>query len=65
MRERIYALYKGEKFLEEGTKKEIAAKRGCTVSTLSSLCSKSYLRRMERRKNKNKKGNYLILIKID
>lgn len=67
MRGHIYALYKGEKFLDEGTKKEIADRRGCKVSTMSFLASNAYKKRMETGKgNTNRKrGNYLILIEID
>ena len=46
----IYALYKGDKFITEGTKKEIAEYTGLKVKTLSYYCTNAYLKRMEQRK---------------
>lgn len=65
MKKNIYALYKGEKFITEGTKKEIAKVKGCKVNTISFLATNAYKKRMKARKYKNSKPNHLILIKID
>lgn len=65
MRKNIYALYKGEKFITEGTKEEIAKVQGCKVKTISFLATNVYKRRMKARKYKHCKPNHLILIKID
>lgn len=46
----IYALYKGDKFITEGTKKEIAEYTGLKVKTLHYYATKTYLKRMEKRK---------------
>lgn len=64
-RKNIYALYKGEKFITEGTKQEIAEYIGVKVNTISFLATNVYLKRMTASKHKYKKPNYLILIKID
>lgn len=65
MRKNIYALYKGEKFITEGTKEEIAKIQGCKVKTISFLGTNVYKKRMAANKYKYKKPNHLILIKID
>ena len=65
MKKNIYALYKGEKFITEGTKQEIAKVQGCKVKTISFLATNAYKKRMEARKYKYGKPNHLILIKID
>jgi hypothetical protein len=65
MRKNIYALYKGDKFITEGTKEEIAEYRGCTVKTISFLATNIYKQRMKNRKRKNKRPNHLVLIRID
>lgn len=64
-RKNIYALYKGDKFITEGTKQEIAKVKGCKVNTISFLATNAYKKRMKARKYKNSKTNHLILIKID
>lgn len=63
MRKNIYALYKGDKFITEGTKEEIAQVKGCKINTISFLATNAYKKRMEN--TKSKKNNYLVLIKID
>lgn len=64
-RKNIYALYKGDKFITEGTKKEIAEAIGCKIKTISFLATNIYKQRMKNRKKKHRKPNHLILIKID
>ena len=65
MRKNIYALYKGDKFITEGTKQEIAKVKGWKVNTISFLATNAYKKRIKARKYKNSKPNHLILIKID
>ena len=60
--EGIYALYKGDKFITDGTKKEIAKCIGVKVKTISYDATKAYEKRMK--KYKHKKG-CKILIRID
>lgn len=60
--EGIYALYKGDKFITEGTKKEIAKSIGVKVNTISYYATKAYEKRMKQ--YKHKKG-YKTLIRID
>lgn len=45
--EGIYALYKGDKFITEGTKKEIAKCIGVKVNTISYYATKAYEKRMK------------------
>lgn len=59
--EGIYALYKGEEFLDMGTKKEMAARRGVKVETMHYWSSKANKRRIESRKYQNA----LRIIRID
>lgn len=60
-KENIYALYKGDKFITEGTKKEIAEYTGLKVKTLSFYGTNAYLKRV--RPHKHYKG-FKELIKI-
>lgn len=60
-KENIYALYKGDKFITEGTKKEIAEYTGLKVKTISYYCTNAYLKRV--RPHKHNKG-FKELIKI-
>lgn len=61
MSKNIYALYKGDKFITEGTKKEISEYTGLKVKTLSYYASPAYLRRMESRKYRK---DFKELVKI-
>lgn len=60
-KEYIYALYKGDKFITEGTKREIAAETGLKVSTLTFYATPSHLKRVK--PHKHYKG-FKELIKI-
>jgi hypothetical protein len=60
--EGIYALYKGDKFITEGTKKQIAKCIGVKVNTISYYATKAYEKRM---KQYNHKKGCKILIRID
>lgn len=58
--EPVYALYKGDKFLDIGTKKELAAKTGKSLNTMRFLASDVNKKRIES-KGEN---NGLLMIKI-
>lgn len=57
-KQKIYALYKGEKFITEGTKRQIAKEINNKISTLTFLHSPSNEKR-------TKGNNHLILIDIE
>ena len=61
MSEYIYALYIGDKFITEGTKKEIAEYTGVKVKTLSYYATSAYLKRAKSHKHY---GGFKELIKI-
>ncbi len=56
---KIYAAYKGDEFIDLGTKEELAQKLNTTIDYLSYLTTPTY---KKRRKNK---GNSMIVIKLD
>lgn len=56
----VYALYKGDTFLDLGTKRELAERRNVSMNTLNFWTSKVNKRRIKTRKYQNA----LILIKI-
>lgn len=60
-KESIYAVYKGDKFIDLGTKKELAKKTGLSTETIRCLATPSKLKRFE---NSQKKSGY-IAIKIE
>lgn len=51
-----YALYKGDKFIDIGTAKELAKKCNVKPETIEFYASPSYLKRLERVKDKYNKG---------
>lgn len=53
-----YALYKGDEFIDLGTKKYLADLLNVTIETLNFYMSKTYRKR-------NKKGNCYIVIRIE
>lgn len=63
MKEKIFALYKGEEFIDIGTAKEIAKKRGVTPKFIKYLSTPANLKRINARKNKI--SNALICVKIE
>lgn len=65
MKEKIFALYKGEKFIDIGTAKEIAKRRGVTPEFIKYLSTPANLKRIDTRKNKNKQSNAMICVKIE
>jgi len=60
-KENCYALYKGDRFIDLGTIKELSKRLGITTSTLWFYTSKAYKMRSEQKKSNNLK----ILIKIE
>ena len=61
-KECVYALYKGDKFITEGTKREIAEYTGLKVDTLTFYGTPAYLKRVKPREHC--KGGYKELVKI-
>lgn len=51
-KENIYALYRGEKFLAIGTKKELAELLNVKVETVSSYATPSYKKRINEAKSR-------------
>lgn len=58
----IYALYKGDKFLCEGTKEEISKEMNVSINTLKYYRTKHWL---VNRRTKNGNNNRRILIMVD
>lgn len=65
MKEKIFALYKGEEFIDIGTAKEIAKRRGVTPEFIKYLSTPANLKRIDTRKNKNRISNAMICVKIE
>jgi len=64
---RIFALYKGDTYITQGTIREIAKYRGCTKRTISFYLTDSYkkrLKNMEKNRKRRSKGN-LVLVYLD
>ena len=51
-----YAIYKGDKFIDIGTAKELAEKCNVKPETIEFYASPSYLKRLEKVKDKYNKG---------
>ena len=51
----VYALYKGDTFLDIGTAEELAIKFNVKKETIKFLASKSNYKRLEKRKDKSQK----------
>lgn len=58
-----YALYKGDTFIDLGTKKYLANLLKCKIDYITWLASPSHKKRIEN--NKKKTSNALIAIKIE
>jgi hypothetical protein len=54
-REKIYALYKGDTFIDVGTKKELAARNGIEVKTIGFYATPS------QRKRYNEEKAYIVI----
>lgn len=55
---KLYALYKGEQFLDVGTMKELAQRRGVKVSTIKFMAS-------SKAHGRNKAGKRTLAYRID
>lgn len=64
--ENIYALYKGDAFIADGTMQQIARKTGKTLYSIDYMSTPAYRRRVEtskkNRKNKSKGMLELVLL---
>lgn len=58
-KENIYAAYKGDEFLDIGTKKQLARKLHIKIETISFLASPAYRKRVDPENN-----DVMIIIKI-
>lgn len=58
-KEKLFALYKGDKFLDIGTAKELAKKQNVTPDFIKYLSTPANLRRFE------KGNNRLIAVKLE
>lgn len=66
MRKRkLFALYKGDTFIDIGTAEELAHKRNVQPKFIRYLSTPANKRRIANRKNKNKTSNALISIKME
>lgn len=60
----IYALYKGEQNLADGTLTEIARKTGKTYNTLKWMTYPSYKKRLQERSHRDRRGGVLELVDL-
>ena len=60
----IYALYKGEQNLADGTLTEIARKTGKTYNTLKWMTYLSYKKRLQERSHRDHRGGVLELVDL-
>lgn len=63
-KENVYAVYKGDEFLDLGTAKELAERMGVTPKTIKFMTYPSYQKQIQKRKKTFSKG-YMIVIKIE
>lgn len=64
-KEKIFALYKGEEFIDIGTAKELANKRNVNPEFIRYLSTPANKRRIANRKNNNKPSKALISVKME
>lgn len=50
-RESMFALYKGDEFIDLGTRKELAARHGIKPNTITFMASPAYAKRIEGRED--------------
>lgn len=60
----IYALYKGEQNLADGTLAEIAMKTGKTYNTLKWMTYPSYKKRLQERSHRGHRSGVLELVDL-
>ena len=67
LKRKIYALYKGDEYLMDGTIKEIANRRGVKESSIYFLLMPAYQRRIAAKMAKAKKPSkgYLELVRLE
>lgn len=65
MKKHDYALYKGDKFIDLGTREYLANVLNCSVRTIDWLASPANRKRINSRKKIEKESNALIVIKIE
>ena len=58
--EKIYAIYKGDQFIDVGTMKELSKRQHKSIKTLHFYASKAYRRREDPKGN-----NHYIVIKVE
>lgn len=61
---RIFAVYKGDKYIMDGTLQEIAEVRGITLNSARFMTYKSYKKRIEERLKKNPNSECVTLTYI-
>lgn len=64
-KEKLFALYKGEEFIDIGTAKELAKKRNVKPDFIRYLSTPANKRRIANRKNNNKTSKALVSVKIE
>ena len=64
-KEKLFALYKGDEFIDIGTAKELAKKRNVKPDFIKYLSTPANKRRIANRKNNNKPSKALISVKIE
>ena len=64
-KEKIFALYKGEEFIDIGAAKELAKKRNVKPKFIRYLSTPSNKKRIANRKNNNKLSKALISVKLE
>lgn len=64
MRRKIYAIYKGEDFIFEGTSKECAEYLNIKIKTVQFYNTQAYKRRWQTKKKNGKERNRIIAIVI-
>ena len=62
-KEKVYAIYKGDEFIDLGTRKELAERLGVKVSTIDYLLTPAYRRKFK--KSKNGGENRMIAIRLE
>jgi hypothetical protein len=63
-KQNVYAVYKGDEFLDLGTAKELAERMGVKPATILFMTYPSYQKQLAKRKESYGKG-YMIVIKIE
>jgi hypothetical protein len=63
-KQNVYAVYKGDEFLDLGTAEELAERMGIKPFTIRFMTYPSYQKQIEKRKQSYRKG-HMIVIKIE